>query len=66
MFGDSYDDVDSWDSQPIGGLSSDSDERETKKRIAQEIADGVTMGTFERDEEVWAMVREIKSDRGEA
>lgn len=36
------------------------DDKEAKRRYAQEIVDGEVMGTWCRDEEVWEMVREMR------
>lgn len=48
--------------RPMFGASlrDESDSRESKLRRAHEIASGMTMGTLERDEEVWELVRQIK------
>lgn len=38
------------------------EEKKRKMERAKEIASGITMGTFERDEEVWDMVKKIKGE----
>lgn len=40
------------------------EERQAKRVRAQEIASGLTCGTFERDEEVWKMVAELREKQG--
>lgn len=48
------------DDGPMFGGSERREERQRKMERAKEIASGVVMGTMERDEEVWAMVKEIQ------
>lgn len=43
--------------------SEDREEYRRKYDRAQEIASGITMGTFERDEEVWELVTQIKDKK---
>lgn len=58
FFGD--DDDDFQDDGPMFGASERYEERRQKLERAKEIASGLVLGTFERDEEVWQMVRDIK------
>jgi hypothetical protein len=52
------------DDGPMFGGADRREEKARKKIRAKEIASGLVMGTFERDEEVWAMVKEIKEKEG--
>ncbi len=63
IFGSHWnEDEESDDDRPIFGIGSAerSEELKRKKERAKEIASGLFLGTFERDEEVWAMVKEIQ------
>lgn len=59
MFGGSDDD--DYDHNMFSGHGK-YEERQRKKERAKEIASGLVMGTFEDDEEVWALVNKIKED----
>jgi hypothetical protein len=61
MFGGSDDDG-SNDDKPIGiGMHGwEDDNKDAKRRLAEEIASGLVSGLFCRDEEVWEMVKQIK------
>lgn len=50
------------DDGPMIGGSERREERMAKWVRAKEIASGLVMGTFERDEEVLEFVRKIQSD----
>lgn len=58
-FGD--DDEELQDDGPMFGGSERREERARKLERAKEIASGLVLGTFERDEEVWEMVKELKA-----
>lgn len=48
------------DDGPMFGGAERREERVRKLERAKEIASGLVLGTFERDEEVWDLVRKIK------
>lgn len=48
------------DDGPMFGGGERYEQHQDRKRRAREIASGISSGMFERDEEVWAMVRKIK------
>jgi hypothetical protein len=50
------------DDGPIFGGANRYEERKEKLKRAKEIVSGDSMGTFERDEEVWDMVEKLKDD----
>lgn len=50
------------DSSMFGGAER-REEKQKKLQRAKDIADGTTMGTFERDQEVWDMVKKIKESK---
>lgn len=60
MFGGTDDDFE--DEGPIFGGSERADRRKEVLRRAKEIASGEVLGTFERDEEVWDMIRKLRED----
>lgn len=41
----------------------ESEDRLQKRRIAEEISSGLVSGLFERDEEVWEIVKEIEEKK---
>jgi len=61
-FGSSFDEDDylNDDDGSMFGASERREERESKLRRAKEIASGLTLGTFERDDDVWDLVKKIK------
>lgn len=61
MFGGSDDD-DIEDDGPMFGGADRYEEKKEKMRRAKEIASGETSGMFERDDEVWDMVKKIKGE----
>ena len=50
------------DDGPMFGGAERREERERKLERAKEIASGLVLGTFERDEEIWDLTKRIKDE----
>lgn len=48
---------------PCSAATEERSEREIRLRTAKDIASGISMGTFERDEKIWELVSRLKEEK---
>jgi hypothetical protein len=60
FFSANWNDDDFEDEGPMFGGSERYEERKQKLERAKEIDSGLIMGTFDKDEEIWEMVKKLK------
>lgn len=62
MFGGSWNEDEGEEEGPLFGGADRIEERKRKLERAKDIASGFSNGTFEKDEEVWEIVRKIENE----